>query len=62
MKMDMLKMFTKLENSIKTEILNVMTDMCHLLKRVEIAEELTEKQAQEILVLKTQISKLQMDQ
>lgn len=36
--------------------------MGHLLRRVEEAEELTGKQAQEILDLKTQISKLQIDQ
>lgn len=61
-KTDMLAMFAKLENLIKTEILNIRTDMGHLLKQVEIAEEVTEKQSQEILVLKTLISKLQKDQ
>lgn len=55
-KMEVLEMFAKLKNSIKTVITNVRLDMGHLLRRVEETEELTGKQAQEILHLKIQIS------
>lgn len=53
-------MFSKLENSIKSEIANVIGDMGHLMKRVEEAEEKTGQQAQEIGELKAQVSKLQL--
>lgn len=55
-------MFTKLEHSIKAEILNVRTDMGHLLKRVEEVEEVAEQQVQEISALKKQLKTLQLDQ
>lgn len=61
-KTELLDMFAKLENVIKSEILNVRTDMGHLLKQVEIVEEISEKQAREITDLKLQIRKLQIDQ
>lgn len=61
-KTELLEMFAKLENVIKSEILNVRTDMGHLLKRVEIAEEASEKQNREIIELKQQINNLQMAQ
>lgn len=51
-KMEMMKMFVKLENSMKSEISVVSVDMGHLWRRVEEAEEKTEKQSQEILELK----------
>lgn len=60
-KLEMMEMFAKLENSIKSEITNVRMDMGHLLRIVEEAEELTGKQAQEISDLKTQMRKMQMD-
>lgn len=60
-KTQMLEMFEKLENLIKAEISNVRLDMGHLLRRVEEAEELTGKQAQEILDLKMQMKRMQID-
>lgn len=61
-KIELLEMFTKLETLIKTEILNVRTDMGHLLKRVEIVEEVSEKQNREIVDLKQQVRNLQLAQ
>lgn len=58
-KTEMVEMFAKLENVIKAEILNVRTDMGHLLRRVEEAEELSGKQAKEISELKAQVRKMQ---
>lgn len=60
-KPEMLEMFSKLENSIKSEILNVRTDMGHLLQRVEEEEEASGIQAKEILDLKSQMKKMQSD-
>lgn len=61
-KTEFLDMFAKLENVIKSEILNVRTDMGHLLKRVETVEEVLEQQDQEIADLKQQIRNLQLAQ
>lgn len=60
-KMEMVEMFAKLEDSIKSEISNVRTDMGFLLRGVEEVEEKSENQAQEISELKMQIRKLQSD-
>lgn len=60
-KIELLEMFAKLETVIKTEILNVRTDMGHLLKRVEIVEEVSEKQNQKIVELK-QVRNLELAQ
>lgn len=60
-KTEMSEMFEKLEKSIKAEISNVNTDMGHLLRRVEEAEELSGKQAQEISDLKLQMRRMQID-
>lgn len=43
-KIEMQDMFTKLENVLKAEILNIREDLGHLLKRVETVEEVTEQQ------------------
>lgn len=59
---EFLEMFAKLENVIKSEILNVRTDMGHLLKGVEIVEEVSDKQDREIVVLKQQLRNLQLAQ
>lgn len=61
-KIELLEMFAKLETVIKTEILNVRTDMGHLLKRVEIVEEVSEKQNQKIVELKQQVRNLELAQ
>lgn len=60
-KTEMLEMFPRLENSIKSEILNVRTDMGHLLHRVEEAEEASGIQDKEILDLKAQMRKMQSE-
>lgn len=39
-KIEMIEMFTKLENVIKSEILNVRSDMSHLLRRWKILKKL----------------------
>lgn len=57
-KTEMMEMFARLENVIKTEILNVGTDMGYLLRRVEEAEETSGKQAKEILDLKAQVKRM----
>lgn len=61
-KIELLEMFAKLEVVIKTEIHNVRTDMGHLLKRVESAEEASDKQSREIIILKQQVKDLQLAQ
>lgn len=61
-KIEMQDMFSKLETALKAEILNVRTDMGHLLKRVETVEEVSEQQALAILDLKKQVKKLQSGQ
>lgn len=61
-KTEFLEMFAKLENVIKTEILNVRSHLGHLLKRVEIVEEASESQNREIVELKLQVRNLQLAQ
>lgn len=60
-KAEMLEMFSNLETAIKSEILNVQTDMGLLLRRVEEVEEMSGNQAKEISELKLQMSKMQSD-
>lgn len=64
-KTDMSEMFTKLERKlesiIKEEILNVRSDMGHLLRRVEEAEEASSKQAKDLADLKEQVKKVQSE-
>lgn len=52
-------MFVNLEKVIKAEILNVRTDMGHLLARVEGMEKEVEQQGGEIATLKKQVKTLQ---
>lgn len=60
-KSEMIDMFAKLENVIKAEIVNVRTDMGHLLRRVEEAEEASGNFAKEICELKEQVKKMQIE-
>lgn len=55
-------MFVKLEKVIKAEILNLRTDMGHLLKRVEEVEKVVETQGEEISRLENQVKTLQRGQ
>lgn len=61
-KIEMMAMFERMESLIKSEITNVRMDLGHLLRRVEEAEERTEKQTQEIAELKSQVKALQINQ
>lgn len=61
-KIEMQDMLTKLENILKAEILNIREDLGHLLKRVEIVEEITEQQTLAIEDLKKQVKNLQTGQ
>lgn len=62
-KLDMSEMLTKLEKKlesvIKPEILNVRSDMGHLLRRLEEAEEASGIQAKDISDLKEQVRMVQ---
>lgn len=59
---DILAMFTRLENSIKTEINMLRSDLGHLLARTETAEDTLDKQALEICALKDQIKNIHLNQ
>lgn len=55
-------MFKRLENSIKTEINTLRTDLGSLLVRIETAEKTMDKQALEICALKEQVKSVQQNQ
>lgn len=63
-KMEMTDMFTRLENSIKTEISTLQADLGQLLIHMEVTEEkkTTDKQAQGLIKLKEQVKHMQLDQ
>lgn len=60
-KAELIEMFMKMENVIKTEISSMRSDMSHLLGRVEEMEETADSQAKEIQNLKEQMKKMQYD-
>lgn len=55
-------MLMKLENAIKVEIDSLRTYLRHLLARVDVAEERTDKHAQELKTLKEQVKITQQNQ
>lgn len=58
---EILEMFKRLENSIKTEINMLRTDLRNLV-RIETAEEIIDKQALELCVLKEEVKSVQQNQ
>lgn len=61
-KSEMAEMFARLETSIKGEIETVREDMSHILRRVEEAETMIERQGIEIKNLKCQMEEIQREQ
>lgn len=59
---EIMAMFTRLENSIKTEINILRSDLGHLLTRLEMVEDTLDKQAREIRTSKDQVKNLQHNQ
>lgn len=61
-KNEMAEMFARLETAIKGEIEAIRGDMGHILRRVEEAETIAERQGLEIRVLKSQMEEMQREQ